>query len=115
MPTATISLLAGHPRPALRKLMDNVVAVLHATLEAAPPRMTVAIHEMPADLWLVNGKPASDSPQVSQPGTIDNPLVEINMVEGRPSHVIHHLERELTAATAHALGVAPERIRVVIR
>lgn len=115
MPTATISLLAGHPRPALRKLMEHVVAVLHTTLEAAPPRLTVAIHEMQADLWLVDGQPAADSPLVSQPSAIDNPLLEINMVEGRPPHVIHHLERELTAATAHALGVASERVRVVIR
>lgn len=114
MPTARISLLAGHPRPALRRLLENVVAVLNATLDAAPARMTVSIEEFEPELWLVDGRPASDSPQRSQPALIDNPLLEVNMVEGRPLHVIHHLQRELTAGTAHALGVAPERIRVVI-
>lgn len=115
MPTARISLLAGHPRPALRRLMENIVAVLNATLDAAPGRMTVSIDEFDPELWLVDGRPASDSAQLAQPSLMDNPLVEVNMVEGRPLHVIHHLQRELTAGTAQALGVAPDRIRVVIR
>lgn len=115
MPTARVSLLAGHPRPALRRLMENIVAVLNATLDAAPARMTVSIDEIDPELWLVDGRPASESAQGLLPAAVDNPLIEINLVEGRPLHVIHHLQRELTAGTAHALGVQPDRVRVVIR
>jgi 4-oxalocrotonate tautomerase len=95
--------------------MENIVAVLHATLDAAPSRMTVSIDEIEPELWLVDGRPASELAQGLLPAAVDNPLIEINMVDGRPLHVIHHLQRELTAGTAHALGVQADRVRVVIR
>ena len=114
MPTAQINVLAGHPRAALRQALANVSAAMSTSLEATPDRLAVWINEVDPALWMVNGRTAEEALASWPRSEIEMPFVHVSVLEGRPTHVMMHLVREITEGVAHALGSKPERVRVVV-
>jgi phenylpyruvate tautomerase PptA (4-oxalocrotonate tautomerase family) len=97
MPRVQITLPTGVARPAARQALDNVIATLTTVLESSVEATSAWVNEVDRELWTAPG-----------------PFVHIMLLSGRPTSLMQHLIREVTAGVAHALGCDPAIVRVVV-
>lgn len=114
MPVANIHVLAGHPRPVLKKLLREASAAFAAAIEAPPERLQVWITEIAPELYAIDGEPADEVLARRPRAGAEIPLVRMALMEGRPVSTLHRVMAALTEVTARVLGCEPQRVRVQI-
>lgn len=114
MPIAHINVLKGHAKPQLRQLIVEVSDTIARILQAPKDRLEVWVTEIDPDLWGVIGVPASEALSVAPLEQIEMPLIQMVLLEGRPTAQHHALIGEVTDVVARVLGTQKNRIRLHI-
>lgn len=114
MPVANIHVLAGHPRPVLKRLLREVSAAFAQAIDAPADRLQVWITEVDPALYAVAGEPADETLQRLPRTDTEIPLIRMALMEGRPVETLHRVMADLSEVTARVLGGDPQRVRVQI-
>lgn len=114
MPVANIHVLAGHPRPVLKRLLREASAAFAQAIDAPPDRLQVWITEVDPGLCAIAGEPADEVLQRVPRAQAEVPLIRMVLMEGRPVETLHRVMAELSAVVARVLGGDPQRVRVQI-
>lgn len=115
MPVATIHVLAGHPREALKALLREVSLTYAEVLGSPIERNQVWIEEIDPALYNLGGEPADEVVARGERAAREIPLLRLVLLEGRPQRQVEDAIRELSAAVARALGGSPAQVRVEVR
>ncbi len=114
MPIANIHVLAGHPRPVLKRLLREASAAFAAAIDAPADRLQVWITEVDPELYALAGEPADEVLQQRTRASSEIPLIRMALMEGRPVQTLHRVMADLSEVTARVLGGDPGRVRVQI-
>lgn len=114
MPIANIHVLAGHPRPVLKRLLREVSVAFARAIESPPERLQVWITEVDPGLYAITGEPADEVLQRLPRGQAEIPLIRMALMEGRPVEMLHRVMADLSEVVAGVLGGDPQRVRVQI-
>lgn len=114
MPVANIHVLAGHPRPVLKRLLRETSATLATVMNAPPERLQVWITEVDPALCAIAGEPADEVLDRVPRAQAEVPLIRMALMEGRPVETLHRVMAEMSAVVARVLGGDPQRVRVQI-
>lgn len=114
MPVANIHVLAGHPRPVLKRLLREVSTAFARAIEAPPERLQVWITEVDPELYAIAGEPADEVLLRVPRGQAEIPLIRMALMEGRSTETLHRVMADLSEVVARVLGGDPRRVRVQI-
>ncbi|HRO58810.1 MAG TPA: tautomerase family protein [Burkholderiaceae bacterium] len=114
MPVANIHVLAGHPRPVLKLLVQEASATLARVMGAPIERVQLWITEVDPELYALAGLPADGVLARTPRADAEVPLIRMSLMEGRPVEKLHAVMAEMSAVTARVLGGDPQRVRVQI-
>lgn len=114
MPIANIHVLAGHPRPVLKRLLREASAAFSKAIDAPTDRVQLWITEVDPELYAVAGEPADEVLQTQSRAATEIPLIRMALMEGRSVETMHRVMTDLSQVTARVLGGDPQRVRVQI-
>jgi 4-oxalocrotonate tautomerase family enzyme len=112
MPVANIHVLAGRPRPVLKRLLREVAQTYADVLDSPIDRVQVWITEVDPELVAIGGVPADELLAGSARSEVEIPLARLVMLEGRPVEQVERAIVELTDVIARVLEADPRRVRV---
>lgn len=114
MPVANIHVLAGHPRPVLKKMLREASATLAEVIGSPIDRLQVWVTEVDPELYVIAGEPADEVLQQRPRGEVEIPFIRMALMEGRPVELLHEVMTALSEVVARNLGGDPKRVRVQI-
>lgn len=114
MPVCNIIVLKGHPQARLKQLVVECSSTLARILDAPLARLEVWVTEVDPALWGLSGVPADEVLPNATRAQVEMPFIRMALLQGRSVEQHHRLIREITEAVAHALDMAPDRIRMQI-